>query len=80
MLAVARHDSVQAANLFGAAETLREAAGAPMTSVEREEYDAAIGELKRQLEPPTRDIAWAAGRNMNLNDAVATALLSRVAS
>jgi predicted ATPase/class 3 adenylate cyclase len=76
MLAVARNDPLRAARLFGAAEALRHESHAPMTSVEREEYDSALVDLNRQLDRSALDAAWAAGGDLTLNEAVAVALSS----
>ena len=56
-----------------AAEVLREAAEAPMTGFEREEYDAAVARLRQPDEEALRR-AWADGRLMTADADVAFAL------
>jgi non-specific serine/threonine protein kinase len=64
----------RAAQLFGAAETLREQTGSSMMFKERDEYDAAMAQLRAQSEPPIIEAAWARGRALTMNKAVAYAL------
>ena len=73
-LAQARGDAVRAARLFGAAEALREAAGAAMTAMERAEYDAAVLRLREALDERDLATAWAEGRALPPEAAVATAV------
>ena len=73
-VALARGDGVRAARLFGAAEVLREAAAAQMTSPERAEYDAAMLRLRAVLDEGALTIAWTAGRQMTTDQAVAFAI------
>jgi hypothetical protein len=73
-VALARGDGVRAARLFGAAEALREASDARMTSAEREEYDAQIARLRSEIDEAALGSAWAAGRGMTSDEAVAFAL------
>jgi hypothetical protein len=73
-VAMAKHDLVRAARLFGAAEAIREVAEIVMLSDEREEYDAAIGQLRNALDATALDSAWAEGRRMTTDEAVALAL------
>ena len=73
-VAVALKDGHRAARLFGAAEALREAAGAPMTALEREEYDAELVRLREELDDEAVESAWADGRRMAPDDAVEFAL------
>ena len=73
-LAVSRATGLRAARLFGAAEALREAAGAPMTALEREEYDAEVGRLRGMLDAEAFASAWADGRRMTADEAVDFAL------
>ena len=53
-----------------AAESLREAAGAAMLPVEREEYEAAVAQMRRDADGPALDGAWAEGRQMGPETAV----------
>ena len=73
-LALARGQDVRAARLFGAAEALREVAGAEMTSMERIEYDAEISRLRVMMDESAFGSAWAAGRLLTADEAVALAL------
>ncbi len=72
-LAQARGDGVRAARLFGAAEALRETAGAAMTEVERDDYDAEVLRLRDLLAATAFDAAWADGRRLTSDEAVALA-------
>ena len=67
-------DGIRAARLFGAAEILREVADASMAPAEREEYDVAIGRLGGMTSDEARRSAWAEGRGMTSDEAVAFAL------
>ena len=73
-LAVARSDGPRAARLLGAAEALRETAGSPMTPFEHEEHDAAMGRLRGAWDAGALAEAWAEGRRMTADAAVAFAL------
>ena len=50
-IAVERGETDRAARLLGAAETLRELAGAAMLSYERAEYDAVVARLRASMAP-----------------------------
>ena len=70
----ARGEEERAARLFGAAETLREAVGynqAPRESALREPF---LGAARSRLEEATWEAAWAQGRAMTFEDAIAYAL------
>ncbi len=69
-LALARGERPRAAHLFGAAESLREAAGAHMLPVEREEYEAAVAQMRLDADGPALDRAWAEGRQLGAEAAV----------
>ena len=73
-VALARGDGARAARLFGAAEVLREASESRMTPAEREEYDAQIARLRGETDEEVLGSAWAAGRVMTSDEAVAFAL------
>jgi predicted ATPase/class 3 adenylate cyclase/DNA-binding CsgD family transcriptional regulator len=62
-----------AAHLWGAAEALREAIGAPLPPVERVSYDRAIAATRTQLGGQTFAAAWAEGRTISPEQALATA-------
>jgi hypothetical protein len=73
-LATARKDFPRAARLLAAAEAIREVAEAVMVGTERAEYDAAVGELRAALDATALDSAWAEGRRMTTDEAVALAI------
>jgi hypothetical protein len=73
-LALAGSVAVRAARLLGAAEALRERAGAPIPPQERPEYEAALERLRGALNEDARSAAWADGRSMSGDEAVAFAL------
>ena len=60
----------RAATLFGAAEALREAIGAPLPPSERAGYTRDVA-AAREADPAAFDAAWAEGRGMTLEQAVA---------
>jgi len=70
----ARGEGPRAVRLLGAAEVLREATGNPMTDVERVEYEAEVNRLRGLLDPATFSDAWAEGRRMTSEAAVAFAV------
>jgi predicted ATPase/DNA-binding SARP family transcriptional activator len=65
---------LRAARLWGAAETLRTAAGAGMTPDERARHDRAVAVARTQLDEATWLAAWAEGQAMTLEQAGAYAL------
>jgi predicted ATPase/class 3 adenylate cyclase len=73
-IALARDQTHRAARLLGAAEALREGADAAMTDFERDEYDAAVSRLRAALGQEALASAWAEGRGMTADAAVAFAL------
>ena len=75
-IARAQGDFPRAARLLGAAEALREGVGVPMTGMERIEYDREVAALREQMAPADVDAAWAAGRKMTMDEAIAYALSS----
>ena len=72
-IGVEREDDLRAAQLLAAAEAIREAAEAPMLVFERAEYDAAVATVRQRLDGSTFDAAWADGRRLSTDDAVALA-------
>jgi hypothetical protein len=62
------------ARLFGAAEALRELIGKPLTRVQIATHDRDVATVKHQLDPASFATAWAEGRAMTLEQAVAYAL------
>lgn len=64
----------RAVRLLGAAEALREAAGAPHGPNERPHYERQVAATRDALTEAAFTAAWAAGRAMSLEQAVAEAL------
>jgi tetratricopeptide (TPR) repeat protein len=62
-----------AARLWGAAEALREAVGSPMFPVDRAEYAPAIAAARTTLGEAAFAAAWAEGRQLTPQQALATA-------
>ncbi|MFL5801446.1 MAG: ATP-binding protein, partial [Roseiflexaceae bacterium] len=65
---------VRAARLFGAAEALRETIGLSQQSDERATYDRTVAALRAQLDAAAFAAAWAAGRALTVEQAIAEAL------
>ena len=63
-------DPAWAARLWGAAEALREAIGAPMAPVDRPDYDRAVTAARAQLGERAFATAWAKGRAMTPEQAL----------
>jgi DNA-binding NarL/FixJ family response regulator len=68
---VAEGEPVWAARLWGAAETLRETVGAPIPPVERTDYERAVAVAHAKLGEQAFSAAWAEGRAMTLEQALA---------
>ena len=66
--------AVPAACLCGAVEALREAAGAPLTGFNRIDYQRIADTARTHLDEATFAAAWAEGRAMSLEQAIAYAL------
>jgi predicted ATPase len=64
----------QAAQLFGAADAARDAAGLPLPPAGRDWYDRAVDELQSRLGAERFQAAWAAGRALPLSQAIAAGL------
>ncbi len=58
---------VWAAQLWGAAEAMRESFGIPLPPVDRADYQKAVASASSQLGMKVFSIAWAQGRAMTLN-------------
>jgi hypothetical protein len=73
---VAAHGELQsAARIFGAAEGLREAMGYWIPFWERPDYDEDVAAARNAAaDEPAFDAAWAAGREMDTDEAVRFAL------
>jgi tetratricopeptide (TPR) repeat protein len=63
-----------AVRLLGAAEALRVSLSAPLTAMERTEYDQHLAMVRAQLESEQLSRAWAEGRSLPLDEAVSQAL------
>lgn len=61
----------EAARLWGTAEALREALGAPMYPVDLTEYEQAVAKVRRELGEEVFVTAWAEGRTTPLEQALA---------
>ncbi|HLJ78016.1 MAG TPA: tetratricopeptide repeat protein [Acidobacteriaceae bacterium] len=71
----AREDRLEpAARIWSAAERLREEIGAPIHPVNRQEYDREAAAARKALGDEAFTAAWAAGRGMTWEEAVAYAL------
>lgn len=73
-IAVAQGQAARAAQLWGAAEALREQMGVPLPPVERDRYAQPLAAAREQLPETAWRSAWAAGRAMSLEQALAYAL------
>ncbi|HJR80925.1 MAG TPA: tetratricopeptide repeat protein [Anaerolineales bacterium] len=60
-----------AARLLGAAEAMRESAGASLWPANRVEYDRILTSLKSALDEPAFAAAWSAGQALNTEQAIA---------
>src|SRR5205807_9482260 len=69
-VAVAQAQCERAARLFGAAEGLREAMGAPLPPADRAEHDRSVAAVRAALVEEAFAAAWAAGRAMPLEEAI----------
>jgi predicted ATPase len=73
-VAAAQGRRPQAVRLYSAAAALRESIGAPLWPRERDTQSVALDELRHALGRPAFDEAWAEGRRLTVDDAVALAL------
>jgi predicted ATPase/DNA-binding CsgD family transcriptional regulator len=62
----------RAARLLGAAEAMREAINAPLQPDERTDYDHIVGTIRAQLDEAAFAVAWAQGRSMTPEQALAS--------
>ena len=67
----AQGNHVWAAHLWGAAEALRETIGTPLPPVDRASYHRAVEALRTQLGEQAFATAWAEGRTMSPEQALA---------
>ncbi|MDQ3854962.1 MAG: tetratricopeptide repeat protein [Chloroflexota bacterium] len=73
-LASAQGDAEHGARLWGAAESLRESLGVPLSPAERPHYERHVSAARQLLDPPTFAAAWATGRTLTLDEALHLAL------
>ena len=66
--------AADAARLLGAAEALRGLIGKPLTRAQLATHDRDVATVKTRLDPAAFAAAWAEGRAMNLDQALAFAL------
>ena len=64
-------DALWAAKLWGAAESLRQAISAPIPPLERAPHELAVSAIRTQLGEETFAAAWAEGRSMTPDQALA---------
>jgi tetratricopeptide (TPR) repeat protein len=75
-LALAQEDGIRAARLWGAAEALRENADVAMWAADLVEYQRQLARLRDRLDEQSLAAAWAAGRALPAELAIAEALQS----
>ena len=68
---VLQGDPVWAARLWGVAEALREAMGAPIPPIYRPAYERSVAAARKQLGEKAFAVAWAEGRAMTPEQALA---------
>lgn len=73
-IAATQRQSVRAAWFFGASEALREVIGIPLRPVERAPYEREVSVARAQLAEQVFAAAWAEGRAMTMEQAIAYAL------
>jgi len=72
--AMLRGDAVRSARLYSACEALHQEFGFPMTPEDRKKHDHHVAALCQQLGQADFEAAWAMGRSMTMDQAVAYAL------
>ena len=70
-LVAAQGELAWAVRLWGAAEALREAIGTPLPPIERADYGRAITAVRTRLDEKAFTTAWAEGRTMTPEQALA---------
>src|SRR5262249_34525659 len=73
-VAVAQAQPERAARLFGAAEALREAMGAPLPPADRPEHARAVASARTALGDEAFAAAWVEGRALSMEAAITYAL------
>lgn len=72
-VAVMQRQAMSAARLYGSAESLRSILGAPLTPIDRSYYEQTVATVRAQLDEAVFMRAWAEGRAMPLEQAIAAA-------
>ena len=67
-------EAASVAQLYGAAEAQRELIGHPLTGSILAAHDHGVAAIRQQIDAASFAAAWAAGRSMHLDDAMAFAL------
>ncbi len=67
-------EPIRAAELFGAAEALREVMGAPIPPSSRSRYDHNLAIARAQLDAEAWEAAWERGRSMTMEETISLAL------
>jgi predicted ATPase/DNA-binding SARP family transcriptional activator len=73
-LAGVEGDTERAAQLFGAAQALREEIGMPIRPSDRAEYERSVALVRDLLDEAAFAAPWAEGRSMTVDDALALAV------
>jgi predicted ATPase/class 3 adenylate cyclase len=73
-VAMAQKRLEQAARLFGAAEGLLDSRAIRLDPAAQSQWERSVATLRAQLDAPTVATAWAAGRALSLEQAIAVAL------
>ena len=73
-VAAGQGDAARAAQLWGAAEALRAALGAPQSPTDRVKFARMVEAAQAQVGPAAWAQAWAAGRAMPVEQAITSAL------
>ena len=74
LVSAARGDEVRATRLYAAAAALRESTGMGVPAYDRDRDDRLLGALRKRLGADRFSAAWAAGRALSMDEAVAEAL------
>jgi len=67
-------DTQRAAQLLGAAQTLRELIDSSMTTMEQTEYENEVSALHSKMNEFDLEKAWSEGRGMSMDEAIENAL------
>ena len=73
-VAVAQGQPTRAARLWGTAEAVRDAIGTSLAPADRADYERTVAAACAGLDEAVWAAAWAEGRGMPLEEAIATAL------